>query len=225
MVIPISPQTNAAASSHAYLPRDAPIQSPNLTESPQISVGPKRPQGHLSSRTTMNASYTSNVTTPTTTPAPPPPPAGNNRLTSRRRSSTKIDRAEAKAQRERKKEEKARKEAQVKARKEQEAKERRMTPREYAAKLQEKFKDTLTSTPPEKLTLKGKSIFYASGDYNFAGQGTRLRMDVVRVCAVNVIVFIFPSPEPLVALDFYSIPNSSKVRCNAHLLRFMFLWM
>lgn len=78
-----------------------------------------------------------------------------------------------------KKAENARKKAEQAARKKEEEAERLMTPAVYTAKAQTKFTAELSKTPPDKLFLRGTSIFYIGGDYQYASKNTRNRIDFV----------------------------------------------
>lgn len=114
---------------------------------------------------------TSNVTSPPNSPGPSRLPLQTAR-TLRSRSKAELvqkGRQSKKAERER----------EAAARKKEEELEKRMLPREYALHVQTKFVEYLAKTPPEKLPLRGKAIFYVGGDYSTASQSTRKKIDHV----------------------------------------------
>lgn len=124
------------------------------------------------------------VTTPSTTPLADflGVIASNKVLGSRAKAAPNQDRQAKRA-------EKARKEAEERARREELAEEKRMSYEEYARKVQTKFTtllEKIEKMPAEKvqkmLFLKGKCIFYIGGDlFNKPSQSTRNRMDFVRI--------------------------------------------
>lgn len=112
----------------------------------------------------------SSITTPSTTP-----------LASLTAPSSKVLRVRptlASLQKERR-EKKAQRDAEVTRRKKEEEEERKMTPTEYAKRVQTKFTEFLQKTNSTKLTMTGKAIFYIGGDYDRASKSTRNKMDFV----------------------------------------------
>ena len=82
---------------------------------------------------------------------------------------------------------KAKKTSEMALKKKEEEEEKRMTPREYATKVQEKFKDELKKASEKELFLKNKTIFYVGGDYDKAVRSTRSRMDYVGLRNLSVL--------------------------------------
>lgn len=107
----------------------------------------------------------SNVTTPSSTPNP-------TRLMPLSRTKTR-----SKLDRERQKAEKAIEAAEKLKRKKEEECDKKMTPMEYAVKLQSKFQSGIETK--HKQFLKNKCIFYVGGDLQFASNGTREKMNFV----------------------------------------------
>jgi hypothetical protein len=68
-----------------------------------------------------------------------------------------------------------------KAKKAQDDKEARMTPLEYAAILQEKWKTRVINKPPEKLFLTDKVIFLIFEEQNRSHKDTRAKLDIVSI--------------------------------------------
>lgn len=144
-----------------------------------------------------NDTVVSCITTPTTTPMidflRDAAPIARGR---RARSAPNQDRLEKKAA-------KSRKEAEERARKKEEAEEKRMTPTEYAKKVQTKFTAMLekiaqSKDAEEKLFLKGKCIFYISGDFDKVVGRTRDRMDFVSIRLR--VRYGYSSPYPLLQI-------------------------
>ncbi|TDL27085.1 Nucleotidyltransferase [Rickenella mellea] len=82
-----------------------------------------------------------------------------------------------------------------------------MTPPEYAAKVLTKFQPLLDRTPPRKLFLKDKNIFYIGGDLKFASKTTRDKMDFVRKKGGTVVPVYDPSIVTHIVTDTTPIPT------------------
>lgn len=139
-----------------------------------------------------NDTIVSSITTPTTTPMieflRDNAPVARGR---RARAAPNQDRMEKKAA-------KAKKEAEERARRKEEAEEKRMTPAEYAKKVQTKFTAKLekiaqSKNAEEKLFLKGKCIFYICGDRDKTVPQTRDKMDFVRIRSRVRYGYSFPN--------------------------------
>ncbi len=115
------------------------------------------------------AGDSSNVTSPSNTPEISTPPHA---------AAANAPPANAKFTREAKKTEKARREQELRDRKKEELADSRMTPSEYAAKVQTKFADAIERSTKKKLFLAGKRIFFITGDHRSATKTTRRRMDI-----------------------------------------------
>lgn len=119
----------------------------------------------------MNTSIVTDITSPSNSPAVP-----LLRVTPRPRQTL-----------ESKRKMKAKKTSEMALKKKEEEEEKRMTPREYATKVQEKFKDELKKASEKELFLKNKTIFYVGGDYDKAVRSTRSRMDYVGLQNLSVL--------------------------------------
>ncbi|KAL5478955.1 hypothetical protein ACEPAI_2242 [Sanghuangporus weigelae] len=126
----------------------------------------------------------SNITSPPNSPGPSSP--------SLRVSRILRPRPTVESARKGKGAEKAERDREAAVRKKEEEMEKRMTPREYAVHIQEKFRDYLAKAPTDKLPLRDKAIFYVGGDYYTASQSTRRKMDHLRRKGAIVI----PSYDP-----------------------------
>ncbi|KAL5498395.1 hypothetical protein ACEPAH_2537 [Sanghuangporus vaninii] len=126
----------------------------------------------------------SNITSPSNSPGPSSSSVHMSRILRPRVS--------AESARKGKKAKKAERDREAAARKKEEEMEKRMTPREYAVHIQEKFKDYLAKVSTDKLPLRDKAIFYVGGDYYTASQSTRKKMDHLRKKGATVV----PSYDP-----------------------------
>ena len=72
----------------------------------------------------------------------------------------------------------------AKSRKEKERAEKKMryTPLEYAKKIQERYADEAERAKLKryKQFLRGKRVYFYGADFNYAGQTTKNKMDIVR---------------------------------------------
>ena len=110
----------------------------------------------------------SSITSPSATPASASPPR-----VLRPRPTLE---SHQKAQRAKK----VQRDAEAARRKKEEEEERKMTPSEYAKRVQTKFGEFLEKVDRSKLTMIGKVIFYVGGDFDKASKSTRNKMDFVR---------------------------------------------
>ncbi|KAH8114995.1 Nucleotidyltransferase [Phellopilus nigrolimitatus] len=76
-----------------------------------------------------------------------------------------------------------------------------MTPREYAEKVKTKFGPLLEKTPPSKLFLRDKVIFYVGGDLELASSSTRAKMDFLRKKGATVLPTYDPDVVTHIVID------------------------
>ena len=83
-----------------------------------------------------------------------------------------------------------RKQSEMLARKKEKDAEKRMTPAQYAAIVQNKFRTFLEAASVEKQFLKGMVIFYVGGDHHLSPRTTRDKMDFVCSPGLNISIVV-----------------------------------